>query len=68
MRLINQYSNVAEAYIDKGFLESNGIKAEVVSDAMSDIFPAPGAGGGSINLYVPDSDYEKASELLFKRK
>lgn len=68
MRLINQYSNEAEAYIDKGYLESNGIECEVISNAMSDIFPAPGAGNGSIDLYVDDKDYDKASELLFHRK
>lgn len=68
MRLLNQYSNEAEAYIDKGFLESNGIECDVISNAMSDIFPAPGAGNGSIDLYVPDQQYEKASQLLFHRK
>ena len=68
MTLLNQYSNEAEAYIDKGYLESNGIECEVVSNAMSDIFPAPGSGNGSIDLYVPDSEYEKASQLLFHRK
>ena len=68
MRLINQYSNEAEAYIDKGYLESNGIECEVVSNAMSDIFPAPGSGNGSIDLYVADSDYDKAYQLLFSRK
>ena len=67
MELLNQYSNEQEAYIDKGFLESNGIPAEVISNAMSDIFPAPGAGNGSIDLYVPEKDFEKASQLLFKR-
>lgn len=68
MRLLNQYSNEAEAYIDKGYLESNGIECEVVSNAMSDIFPAPGSGNGSIDLYVADSDYDKAYQLLFARK
>ena len=68
MTLLNQYSNEAEAYIDKGYLESNGIKCEIISNAMSDIFPAPGSGNGSIDLYVPDSEYDKASELLFHRK
>ena len=68
MRLLNQYSNEAEAYIDKGYLESNGIECDVISNAMSDIFPAPGAGNGSIDLYVPDNQYEQASELLFHRK
>ena len=68
MKLLNQYSNEAEAYIDKGYLESNGIECEVISNAMSDIFPAPGAGNGSIDLYVANNQYEKASELLFHRK
>lgn len=67
MRLLNEYSNEAEAYIDKGYLESNGIKCEVISNAMSDIFPAPGAGNGSIDLYVEDSQYKEASDLLFHR-
>lgn len=68
MKLLNQYSNEAEAYIDKGFLESNGIQCDIISNAMSDIFPAPGSGSGSIDLYVPDSEYEEATKLLFHRK
>ena len=68
MTLLNQYSNEAEAYIDKGFLESNGIKCEIISNAMSDIFPAPGAGNGSIDLYVESSQYKEAEDLLFHRK
>ena len=68
MKLLNQYSNEAEAYIDKGFLESNGIKCEVISNAMSDIFPAPGAGVGSIDLYVDDNQFTQAEELLFHKK
>lgn len=67
MKLINQYSNEAEAYIDKGYLESNGIRCEVISNAMSDIFPAPGSGNGSIDLYVEDDDFQKAQQLLFHR-
>lgn len=68
MKLLNQYSNEAEAYIDKGYLESNGIECDVISNAMSDIFPAPGSGNGSIDLYVPESQYEEAYHLLFDRK
>lgn len=68
MKLINQYSNEAEAYIDKGYLESNGIKCEIISNAMSDIFPAPGAGLGSIDLYVEDDKFEEAKQLLFHKK
>lgn len=68
MRLLNQYSNEAEAYIDKGYLESNGIECDVISNAMSDIFPAPGSGNGSIDLYVANNQYEEAKQLLFHRK
>ena len=68
MKLLNQYSNEAEAYIDKGYLETNGIKCEIVSNAMSDIFPAPGAGNGSIDLYVENSQFDEASKLLFHRE
>ena len=67
MILLNQYSNTTEAYIDKGFLESNGVKCEIISNAMSEIFPAPGAGNGSIDLYVADQDFEMAKKLLFER-
>lgn len=67
MKLLNQYSNEAEAYIDKGYLESNGIPCEIISNAMSDIFPAPGSGNGSIDLYVEDKDYSEAEKLLFHR-
>ena len=68
MKLLNQYSNEGEAYIDKGYLESNGIECEIISNAMSDLFPAPGAGNGSIDLYVADSQYKEAYQLLFHRK
>ena len=67
MRLLNQYSNEAEAYIDKGYLESNGIQCQVIANAMSEIFPAPGSGNGSIDLYVPDEEYDKAYHLLFHK-
>ena len=68
MKLLNQYSNEAEAYIDKGYLESNGIRCDIISNAMSDIFPAPGSGVGSIDLYVPEEQYKEAYDLLFHRK
>lgn len=67
MTVINQYSNEAEAYIDKGFLNSRGIDAQVQSGALSTIFPAPGSGTGSILLYVPDSQAAEASRLLNSR-
>lgn len=66
MAVINQYSNESEAYIDCGMLRANGIDAQVMSDAQSLIFPAPGSGTGSISLEVPDSRVAEAKKLLFK--
>lgn len=68
MKLLNTYSTIPEAYIDKGYLEDNGIPAQVEEGAMSEIFPAPGAGSGSISLYVLAKDYDTASKLIFDRK
>lgn len=65
MRLLNQYYNEQEAYIDQGYLESNGINAEVDSNAISDIFP--GSTAGTYNLYVDDRDYARAKELMDNR-
>ncbi len=67
MTVIQRYSNQAEAYIDQGFLESNGIPAEVNADALSETFPAPGAGIGSITLVVPDNLAHEAIKLLRQR-
>lgn len=67
MTVVNQYSNEAEAYLDKGFLASCGIDAIVEADALSEIFPAPGSGTGSIRLLVPDSLAKEAEKLLASR-
>ena len=68
MTVINQYSNQAEAFIDRGFLISRGIPAEVQGDALSELLPAPGSGTGSIYLIVPDQDAVRAARLLKDRK
>lgn len=67
MTIINQYANQTAAYIDKGYLASHGIPAEVQSDALSEIFPAPGAGSGSIYLIVPDHYASQARSLMEQR-
>lgn len=67
MTVIQQYSEQATAFIDKGYLESNGIPAQVECDALSEIFPAPGAGVGSIKLIVPDQYADEAQRLMRNR-
>lgn len=65
MRLLNEYATEQEAYIDQGYLRSNGIEAEVESNAISSIFPGSTAGGYA--LYVPESQYEESIRLLNDR-
>lgn len=67
MKLLNTYSNEAEAYIDKGMLASAGIKTIIVYNALSDVFPAPDAGTTEIALYVDDPDFGRAVEMLKSR-
>ena len=64
MKLLNIYDTEAIAYIDKGFLENNGIPAFVEQNAMSSVFPAPDSGTSSIGLFVDDDRYEDAKRLL----
>ncbi len=66
MTIINQYADLAEAYIDKGFLVNHGIPAEVQSDALAGIYPGIG-GLGSISLVVPDHYAEQAVKLMDSR-
>ncbi len=66
MAVINQYTSIERAYIDKGFLVANGIPAEVESDALAQIYPGIG-GLGMISLAVPDQYAGKAQKLLASR-
>lgn len=66
MVVARQYSDESEAYLDAGMLKNHGIEAVVQPYAMSQIFPAPGAGTGSILLYVPQNELKKALSLLDK--
>lgn len=67
MTLLKEYSEEAAAYIDKGLLKNYGIHSEVAGDAMSEVFPAPGAGTGAFGLYVADDDAAKARDILAHR-
>ncbi|MCM1320099.1 MAG: DUF2007 domain-containing protein [Muribaculaceae bacterium] len=64
MKLLKNYSDEAEAYIEKGMLADSGIKTILVYNSLSDVFPAPGAGTLDINLYVDDADLPQALTLL----
>lgn len=64
MKLLKNYSDEAQAYIEKGMIADDGIKTILVYNSLSDVFPAPGAGSLDISLYVDDEDYDRAVALL----
>lgn len=68
MTLIREYDSEESAYIDKGYLESNGIKCVVSTDAISTVFPAPGAGTGTTSLYCESDKADDARKLLDSRQ
>ncbi len=68
MKLLKNYYNEAEAYIDKGMLADNGIRTVIVYNSLSDVFPAPDAGISDVELYVEDPQYEEAMAMLDNRQ
>ncbi|MCM1006248.1 MAG: DUF2007 domain-containing protein [Prevotella sp.] len=64
MKLLKNYYNEAQAYIDKGMLADNGIKTVLVYNSLSDVFPAPDAGISNVELYVDHSLYDRAMSLI----
>lgn len=66
MAILNQYTNLGEAYIDRGFLVTHGIPAEVEQNALAQIYPGIG-GSGYISLTVPDKYLEEARKLMNSR-
>jgi hypothetical protein len=59
---VAKYSNVLEAQLAKGYLEAEGIEARLTGDQAAGL--QMGALGGLVELYVRDSDAERAAELL----
>lgn len=67
MILLKQYGSLETAYIDWGFLRSNGIRCEVMESAGAELFPAPDGGIGTTSLYVDQSQAESALRMLSNR-
>ncbi len=64
MELLKEYRSAADAYIDKGLLEENGISCVVTEDALSTLYPTPDSVTGRIKLYVSDGMLQISKELL----
>ena len=50
MILFKDYRTEAEAYIDKGLLEDNGINCVIMENALTSIYPAPDSTMGRVSL------------------
>lgn len=64
MVLFKDYRTEAEAFIDKGLLEDNGIACVVLENALTSIYPAPDSTMGRVSLYIEDGKEKEALELL----
>ncbi len=62
--VLKEYYSDAEAYIDKGVLETNGIPCAINNEIMSSVYPITVTSLGSIRLLVFYRDLETAKSLL----
>lgn len=62
--VLKEYYSDAEAYIDKGVLETNGIPCAINNEIMSSIYPITITSLGSIRLLVFKRDLDEAKTLL----
>lgn len=64
MVLFKDYRTEADAYVDKGLLEENGIECVVLNNALTSIYPAPDSTMGRVSLYIEEGKEKEALELL----
>ena len=62
--LLKEYYSDAEAYIDKGVLETNVIPCIINNEIMSSVYPITITTLGAIRLLVFERDLDTARELL----
>lgn len=62
--LLKEYYSDAEAYIDKGVLETNGIPCIINNEIMSSVYPITITTLGAIRLLVFERDLDTARSLL----
>lgn len=62
--IIKTYQTRTEAEVDKGFLESRGIKSCVVADDEGGAVPYLLNATGFVKLTVSKKDYKKAYKIL----
>lgn len=61
--IIKQYGYAPEAYIDRGYLDANGITAYIQGEDAASIYPGmPSI--ATVSLVVNEADEEEALKLL----
>jgi len=60
MKVIKRTHNQQEAKIIVGFLQANGVDAELLDGAINSMLPMP----GGVRIAVPDDQEPKAAALL----
>ena len=62
--LYNTYYSDQEAYIDKGVLETNGVKCWIVNEIFSSVYPITHNSVGGIQLWIRKEDTEMAMKIM----
>lgn len=62
--LIQEFYDLAQAYIAKGVLDANGIDAIVDNEIMSSVYPITITPLGAIRLMVRRGDLDAARKIL----
>jgi len=60
MKVIKRTHNQQEAKIIVGYLQANGVEAELLDGAINSVLPMP----GGVRIAVPDDQEPKALSLL----
>ncbi len=62
--LFNTYYDLADAYIDKGVLETNGVRCVITNDLISNLYPAVLTPQSSIRLWISPQDADLAKSII----
>ncbi|MEZ3591697.1 MAG: DUF2007 domain-containing protein [Muribaculaceae bacterium] len=62
--LFDTYYSDADAYIDKGVLETNGVPCVIMNEIISTVYPLTMTPLGAIRLMVPRELLEEARRIM----
>lgn len=62
--LYNTYYNDADAYIDKGVLETNGVPCVITNEIISNVYPLTMTPLGAIRLWIRKQDADLACRIM----